>query len=67
MENKNIAKLIVLKIICCGALVFFLLGGIGLLAGLSTSNIMLSGIGIAVLLWATYKVSVVTMDKYKND
>ena len=66
MENKNIAKLIVLKIGCCGVLIFLLLGGLGLLAGLSTGNIILFGAGVILLLWATYKVSVSAMDKYKK-
>jgi len=66
MDNKNVAKLIVLKIICCGVLVFLLLGGIGLMAGLSTGNILLSGAGVALLLWAIYKVSESMMNKYKK-
>ncbi len=66
MDHKNIAKLIVLKIACCGILIFLLLGGIGLMTALSTSNIILSAAGTALLLWAIYKISVVMMDKYKK-
>ncbi len=66
MKNKNMAKLVVLKVICCGLLIFFLLGGLSLLTGLSTGNAILSVLGISVLLWATYKLSVATLNKYNK-
>lgn len=66
MQNKNLAKLVVLKVICCGAIIFFLVGGLSLLAGLSTGNAILSVIGTAILLWATYKVSMAALNKYNK-
>jgi len=66
MKDKNIATLIMLKIICCGLLMFFLLGGISLLAGLGTGSIVLSSIGISIILWGVYRLIRVIQEKQRQ-
>lgn len=54
MEKESLSSLIIFKVICCAALLFFALGGLGLLSGLGTGNIILIVLGLGLLSWGAY-------------
>ncbi|HFQ91574.1 MAG TPA: hypothetical protein ENK29_01700 [Chromatiales bacterium] len=54
MARENMTTLIAVKIVCCAALLFFLFGGLGLLAGATTGNIILAVLGATLAIWGIY-------------
>lgn len=54
MEKEGLSTLIVFKVICCAALLFIALGGLGLLSGLGSGNIILIVLGLGLLSWGAY-------------
>jgi len=54
MTKENMIPLITVKMICCAALLFFFFGGLGLLSGMSTGNIILTVLGLGLLIWGFF-------------
>ncbi len=42
--------IIAIKVICCGAILLLVLGGLGLVGGLSTGSIVLTAIAVATII-----------------
>lgn len=51
MARAGLPALIAFKIVCCAALLFIALGGLGLLGGLGTGSLVLAALGLALLAW----------------
>jgi hypothetical protein len=55
MERKELSVVVLtLKFICCGAILFFALGGLGLFSGLTTGNIIVIFLSLGILIYAGY-------------
>lgn len=54
MKKKTFSALIAIKLICCGAIIIIILGGAGLISGITMRNIVLLFIGSGMLIYGLY-------------
>jgi uncharacterized membrane protein len=54
MESKKLSHILMFKLICCGVILLFVLGGVGLLSGFTTGSIIVILLSLAILAYAGY-------------